>query len=256
MARRGWRKGPWARGSRRLVRGGQATTRFLAAKPWRWRGAVLLGLGILFALLSQCAEPPPSRPADICAIFREKPKWYQSTRASAERWGVPIPVQMAILHRESSFRARARPPRRWFLWVIPGPRPSSAYGYAQAVDSTWKDFQESTGRSTARRDRFDDVAHFVGWYGAVLHRLTGIPKDDAYGLYLAYHEGPGGYARGSHRSKAWLLDVAQRVADRSVRYQRQLAACEDDLDGHFWRWVLLVLVLSLLGYGVLQYRRR
>ncbi len=141
---------------------------------------------------------------------------------------------MAVIYQESSFRARARPPRRKFLWILPGRRLSSAYGYAQVLDGTWQQFVRDADRPDAARYRFDDVAHFVGWYGTEIERLTGIDRDDPYRLYLAYHEGPGGYRRGSHKKKQWLLKVARKVESRAHRYQRQYDDCKDRL---WWLWL-------------------
>lgn len=193
-------------------------------------------------------ERPPGDPHDLCAIFAEKRGWYQSARASNARWGVPEAVQLAVIFHESSFRARARPPRRRFLWILPGRRPSTAYGYAQALDGTWAQFVEDTGRPDAARTRFDDVAHFVGWYGTEIERLTGIARDDPYRLYLAYHEGPGGYLRASYKAKPWLLEVAKKVESRARAYQRQYDGCRDRL---WWLWLRQYLWrLAVLAFGL------
>lgn len=184
--------------------------------------------------LSACATPP-SRPNDACEIFSEKRSWYRATKRSYEKWGVPEAVQLAVVHRESSFRHDARPPRSRILWFFPGPRPSSAYGYGQVVDHTWAVYQRRTGKRGADRDDFGDVADFIGWYGDHIHRRTGIEKDDAYHLYLAYHEGPGGYLRGTHQRKKWLLSVARKVERRAARYEAQYGRCRERLDRRrFW----------------------
>jgi hypothetical protein len=117
---------------------------------------------------------------------------------------VPEAVQLAVIYKESSFRHDAKPPRTRFLWIFPGPRPSSAYGYGQVLDGTWAIYRRRTGNGGADRDDFGDVTDFIGWYGEQIRRRTGIEKDDAYHVYLAYHEGPGGFARGTHRNKKWL----------------------------------------------------
>ncbi len=52
-----------------------------------------------------------------------------------------------------------------------------------------------------------------------------ISKTDVRDQYLAYHEGRGGYRRGSYNHKPWLIDVANRVASRAATYNTQLAAC-------------------------------
>ena len=191
----------------------------------------------LAALLAGCAAGPPSNINDICLIFEENPRWYRDARDSYERWGVPIPTMMAIIHQESSFRARARPRRERILGFIPGSRPSTAYGYAQALDGTWDMYRRETGNRYARRTRFGDAIDFVGWYCDRSHRRSGISRHDPYRLYLAYHEGHGGYNRGTHREKQWLLSTAARVRDRAARYSRQLAGCREGLESRRKRFL-------------------
>jgi len=183
--------------------------------------ALLLGI----CLGASCSTSPPSRSDDVCVIFQEKNGWYAATLASQSRWGTPVPVIMAFIRHESGFRADARPARRRILWIIPGPRPSDAYGYPQALDSTWRDYRRATGERWADRDDFADAADFIGWYNDLSHRSHGIAKTDAYNLYLAYHEGQGGYGRGTYHAKAWLLRAAQRIAATADNYRRQLQRC-------------------------------
>lgn len=216
---------------------------------------VLGGLGVL-SLVWWWLEKPPGRPEDICSIFGEKRAWHDSARRAAADWGVPEPVLMALIYQESSFRARARPPRRRILWIIPWRRPTSAYGYSQALDSTWQEFRQRTGRPDAERHRFDDAAQFIGWYGEEIHRLTGVARDDAYRLYLAYHEGPGGYGRGSYRQKAWLMETARKVEARAERYRRQYGDCGARLGWWWrWRWPAIVLLVAAAGWLALRLRR-
>jgi hypothetical protein len=184
---------------------------------------------LLFLVASCSATQPPARIDDACSIFREKKEWYVEAERARERWGVPIPIQLAFIRQESSFDGDARPARHFFLGFIPGSRPSNARGYAQALQSTWDEYRRATGSHGADRDEFGDAVDFIGWYNARSAEVCGIPKDDAYRLYLAYHEGPIGYQRGTHRDKAWLLVTARRVAGRAARYQTQLTNCEDEL---------------------------
>ncbi len=222
----------------------RSTKRWLA-QPGRMRALrVLAVLLILYPLTS--GEPLPVQRDDLCGLFVEKPKWHTAIDASARRWNVSIGLQMAILQQESDFYSKARPPRERLWGFIPWRRPSTAYGYGQVLDSTWDDFRQLPGRSVARRDRFDDVSAFMGWYLDRLHHTTGVAKDDAYGLYLAYHEGPGGYARGSYRPKAWLQRVARQVVQQGQRYDAQLATCGGGLQRR--RWLrLAVLWLGTAG---------
>jgi hypothetical protein len=187
-------------------------------------------------LLSGCASTPPRQPEDVCAIFDERHAWYRSARRAEQRWGTPVAVKMAIAYRESSYVARARPPRTRLLWVVPWRRPSSAYGFAQATDAAWSDYVRATGRTRASRRNFSDAMDFIGWYNDVSHRRLGIARDDAFQLYLAYHEGHGGYARGNHRNKPNVQRYAAEVRDRSQRYARQLERCQRDLDRRRWWW--------------------
>lgn len=189
-------------------------------------------------IVSACTARPPRHIDDSCKIFGEKRSWYFAAKRSYERWGVPIHVQLAIVHQESRFRANAKPPRRRILWIIPGPRLSDAAGYAQALKSTWKEYKDKSGNGGADRDDFGDAVDFIGWYAARSARENGIPKDDAANLYLAYHEGDGGFRRRTHLKKPWLLRVSRRVAQRAERYRRQLLTCEDRLRPRWWEFWL------------------
>jgi hypothetical protein len=189
---------------------------------------------LLCLFLSGCATAPPDNPSDICSIFRQYPSWYWATAKSRKRWGVPISVQMAIIHQESHFQADAQPPRERILWIIPWKRPTSAYGYSQAVNATWRNYERDTGNVGADRDSFVDSTDFIGWYAYTAHRSLGISRDDAYEIYLAYHEGMGGYRQRSYLRKRWLLNVAQRVQNLADRYRYQLLRCERNLPRQAW----------------------
>ena len=185
----------------------------------------------LLALLgSGCATSPPSRANDICDIFDEKRGWYDDAMDAQEKWGVPVQISMAIIRQESGFRATARPPRRKLLWIIPWTRPSSAYGYAQALDSTWALYKRETNSWFADRDDFGDAVDFVGWYVDKTYKMTGASKWNAYEQYLAYHEGQTGFKRGTWKRKTWLQNVARKVDANAKLYGGQLARCRDRLD--------------------------
>jgi len=208
----------------------------------RLRWAPLASVVILVGLVAgswACATAPPRNPESACDIFSENLSWYEAARDTEERWGVSAALQLAVIYQESGFDARARPPRSTILWVFPGPRASSAYGYGQVVDGTWDRYRASTGRRGADRDRFEDVSDFMGWYGRELRRSAAIEDEDHLGFYLAYHEGPGGYRSRSFEAKPWLARVAQRVAQRARVYERQLSRCGPALDERLatpWWW--------------------
>lgn len=162
---------------------------------------------------------------NACLLAAERPHYLRAMQRAERRWGVPVHVQMATFHQESSFVGNARPPRRYAFGFIPRGRVSSAYGYSQALDGTWDDYRAATGRRSARRTDIDDAADFMGWYMNRTRERNGVALTDARNQYLAYHEGHSGFARGSHNSKQWLLNVADRVASRAAMYQRQLSSC-------------------------------
>jgi hypothetical protein len=185
-------------------------------------------------LLAGCAPAPPRIQTNICSIFYQYPKWFWASQKTLKRWGVPISVQMAIIHQESHFHADAKPSRTKLLGFIPWARPTSAEGYAQAVNDTWKHYLLATRRNRASRSSFDAASDFVGWFAYRAHRRLGISRDNAYALYLAYHEGMIGYQEQTYRRKPWLIGVAHKVQYTADRYRAQLLGCEAKLPRHHW----------------------
>ena len=181
-------------------------------------------------IISGCASSPPDDVDNVCEIFREKSGWYKDAKKSRARWDAPISVMMAIMHQESRFVATAKPPRKKIWGVIPGPRPSDAYGYSQAKDDTWTWYERSSGNYGADRDDFGDAIDFIGWYNDMSYRQNRIAKDDTFRLYLAYHEGHGGYERKTYRDKQWLVDVARKVDRKAQTYNAQLKSCVKELE--------------------------
>ncbi|MDA1371958.1 MAG: hypothetical protein O2971_14495 [Proteobacteria bacterium] len=191
--------------------------------------------GLSGALTVACAATQPRNIADVCDIFEDRRSWYRAAKSSERRWGIPIEVNMAFIYQESSFQARAKPERTRLLWIFPGPRPSSAFGYAQALDSTWDDYVVAANNKGASRRNFDDAIDFVAWYNANSNRISKIERRDARNLYYAYHEGNGGYQRGTYRGKQWLVDAANRVQSNSQRFSSQLAQCRRELDKNWFQ---------------------
>lgn len=189
----------------------------------------------IMSLLSGCATPPPPQNVNnVCHIFSQYPKWYHHAKDVEKRWLVPIPVQMAIIHQESRFNAKARPKRKYLLGMIPWSRPSTAYGYAQALDSTWKDYKRANGGGWFVRHDFYDGVDFIGWYADLANQKAGISRKDAYSLYLAYHEGVGGYTRKTYLKKPWLINVAKKVKRQADVYNQQLQTCEKKFAKKSW----------------------
>lgn len=195
---------------------------------WSWLSRCCLVV-LLSMLATGCATLSPSPPRDqdnLCQIFREQPRWYDYARDSEQSWGTPIATQMAFIQRESSFRSRVKPPRKRLLGFIPWSRPSSAYGYAQAQNPVWGEYRDDAGSVVARRTHMKHATDFVGWYNHRVNRSVGISLSNPEHLYLAYHEGPTGYRRGTWQGKPQVQRAARQVADRVNRYQAQLNSCE------------------------------
>ena len=162
---------------------------------------------------------------DACAIMRERPQYMRAMVATERRWGIPVHVQMATIYQESKFIGNARTPYSFVLGVIPMGRQSTAYGYSQALNGTWEEYQASAGGRRAKRDDIGDATDFMGWYMDESSTKLGISKDDAEAQYLAYHEGRTGYSAQTYLGKPWLVEVAAKVGTRSEMYREQLAYC-------------------------------
>lgn len=189
----------------------------------------------IMVFLSACSTTPPQDRENLCKIFEEKDDWFDAASDMRKKWGVPIHVPMAMMYQESSFRHDAKPPRDYVLFgLIPWGRVSSAYGYAQAKTMTWSDYKRETGNTWADRDDFEDAIDFMGWFINKTHSVNRISKWDAKTQYLNYHEGWGGYRRGSYHKKSWLIKVANKVDARSKRYAAQLRKCEDELSKNWF----------------------
>ena len=182
---------------------------------------------VFFVLLSSCSSIP-SNTKDGCAIFEERYLWYKHAKNSYEKWGAPIHIQLAIIQRESNFDWLAKPQRKKLFKVIPYKRPSSSFGYSQAVKKTWEQYKMETSNKLATRARFKDSTDFVGWYINKSYKILKIPKQDAYRQYIAYHEGWGNYKNYKKNKKVIIL--AKRVQEQSNKYRAQLKKCGEKLN--------------------------
>lgn len=188
----------------------------------------LIRAAILILLLGSCSAARYSAPSNLdnaCSIVRENPHYLRAMQTTERRWSVPVSVQMATIYQESKFVGNARTRKQYFLGFIPKGRVSSAYGYAQALDGTWDDYRDKTGNWAGRRNNIYDATDFIGWYMNETKRRNGVSLGNAEHQYLAYHEGQGGYSRGTYREKAWLMRVANEVGNRERMYARQLKSC-------------------------------
>ena len=182
---------------------------------------------IFFLILSSCSSIPKNT-ADSCSIFSERYLWYKYAKKTEKKWGTPIYIQLAIIKMESDFDWLAKPGRTKIFKIIPYKRPSSSFGYSQAVKGTWKQYKSETGNKFATRTRFKDSVDFIGWYTSKTEQILKISKKDAFKQYIAYHEGWGNYK--NYRKKQKVILLANKVKVQSNKYRSQLKKCEKKLN--------------------------
>jgi len=176
--------------------------------------------------LSACSSIPKNA-SNSCSIFEEKYLWYKHAKKTEKKWGTPVYLQLAIIKMESSFDRFAKPPRQKLFKVVPYKRPSSSFGYSQAVKGTWKQYKEETGNKLAARTRFKDSVDFIGWYTNKTEKILKVSKKDAFKQYIAYHEGWGNYKNYKNNKK--VINLAKRVEKQSNIYKQQLTECKNSL---------------------------
>ena len=182
---------------------------------------------ILFFLFFSACSSIPSNTSNSCLIFDERYLWYKHAKKVEQKWGTPIYIQLAIIKMESDFDWLAKPARGKIFKVIPYKRPSSSFGYSQAIDSTWEQYKKETGNNLATRMRFKDSVDFIGWYTNKTEKILKVSKKDAFRQYIAYHEGWGNYKNYKNNQKVIVL--AKKVEDYSNKFKKQLNKCSKSL---------------------------
>ena len=182
---------------------------------------------LLIIFITGCSSIPQNT-SNSCSIFNERYLWYKHAKKTEQKWGTPIYIQLAIIKMESDFDWLAKPPRQKLFKIIPFKRPSSSFGYSQAVKGTWEQYKNETGNKLATRTRFKDSVDFIGWYTDKTESLLKISKKDAFRQYLAYHEGWGGYKNYKHNQK--VIGLAKKVEKQSKKYKAQLKKCQKRLN--------------------------
>ena len=182
---------------------------------------------LTFFLITSCSSIP-SNTSDGCSIFKERYLWYKHAKKSEQKWGTPIYIQLAIIKWESGFDWLAKPPRQKIFKVLPYKRPSSSFGYSQAVKGTWEQYKKETGNKVASRARFKDSVDFIGWYTNKSKSILNISQKDAFKQYVAYHEGWGNYKYYKKNEK--VINLAKRVEKQSSIYKKQLSQCSNSLN--------------------------
>ena len=99
------------------------------------------------------------------------------------------------------------------------------YGYAQALDGTWEEYKNSTGRFVARRSNIGDATDFMSWYMNKTKQRSGVSYQTQKS-YLAYHEGKQGLPEGL-TVKILARGRVNKVSSRASMYKSQLTRCNN-----------------------------
>ena len=185
-------------------------------------------LVFLFILFSTSCSSIPKNISDGCSIFSERYLWYKHAKKTESKWGTPIHLQLAIIKMESSFDWLAKPKRNKIFKVVPFKRPSSSFGYSQAVKGTWKQYKIETNSPLATRTRFKDSVDFIGWYTNKTEKILKISKQDSFRQYIAYHEGWGNFK--NYKKNKKVISLAKKVEKQSNVYKVQLSKCKNRLN--------------------------
>ena len=184
---------------------------------------------IIFFLIASCGSVP-KYPQNACKIFSENYLWYKSAKKSSETYNVPIHIILAFVNKESGFNRWAKPKRKKLFKIIPYKRPSSSFGYSQAIKKTWELYKTETQNPLALRTRFKDSVMFIGWYMNKTNKINKISLDDSYRQYLNYYLGWGNYSNKTYKTDKKAIIYAKNVQKQSRIYKGQLKECQKNLN--------------------------
>ena len=184
---------------------------------------------VIIFFLSACSSVP-KYPQNACKIFSENYLWYKSAKKSSDTYGAPIYIILAFVNKESGFNRWAKPKRQKLFKVVPYKRPSSSFGYSQAVKKTWELYKTETNNPLALRTRFKDSVMFIGWYMKKTSKINKVSITDPYRQYLNYYLGWGAYAKKTYKTDKKAILFAKKVEQQSKIYKSQLRECQESLN--------------------------
>ena len=185
-----------------------------------------------FFLITSCSSVP-KYPENACKIFGQNYLWYKSAKKSSDKYGAPIHIILAIVNKESAFNRWAKPKRNKLFKIIPYKRPSSSFGYSQAINKTWELYKTETNNPLALRARFKDSVMFIGWYMNKTKKTNNISMNDAYRQYLNYYLGWGNYSKKIYKTDKNAIIFAKKVEKQSKIYKNQLKECQSSLNNKY-----------------------
>ena len=184
---------------------------------------------VIFLFINSCSSIP-KYPTNACKIFGEKYLWYKNIKKSSEIYGAPVYIILAFVNKESGFNRWAKPKRNKLFKIIPYKRPSSSFGFSQAIKKTWELYKTETDNPLALRTRFKDSVMFIGWYINKTNKINKIPFNDPYRQYLNYYLGWGNYKNKTYKTDKNAIIYAKSVEKQSTIYKNQLKECQKSLN--------------------------
>ena len=183
---------------------------------------------IVFLFLASCSYVP-KYPQNACKIFSEKYTYLKYSRAASKKWNVPISSILAVINKESGFRRFAKPKRTKLFKIIPYRRPSSSFGFSQAINKTWELYKKENNKPTALRISYRSSSDFVGWYFWKANKINKVSLSNTRDLYLNYYLGFSAYKNKAYRTDKKAIIFAMSVEKHAKVYKNQLRECKSIL---------------------------
>ena len=184
---------------------------------------------IIFIFLVSCSSVP-KYPQNACKIFGEKYFYLKYSRAASKKWNVPISSILAVINKESGFRRFAKPRRTKLFKIIPYRRPSSSFGFSQAVNKTWDLYKKENNRPIALRMSFKNSSDFIGWYFWKTNKINKVSLKDTRNMYLNYYLGWTAYKKKAYQNDKKAIIFAMSVEKQAKIYKSQLRECKSVLN--------------------------
>ena len=187
---------------------------------------------ILLFCLTACSSVP-KYPQNACKIFSEKYLYLKYSRAASKKWGIPISSILAVINKESAFQRFAKPKRKKIFKIIPYRRPSSSFGFSQAVNKTWDLYKSENNKPTALRISFKNSSDFIGWYFWKTNKINKISFTDTRNMYLNYYLGWQAYKNKAYQKDKKAIIFAKSVEKQAKIYKNQLQECKSILKKNY-----------------------
>lgn len=186
---------------------------------------------LLTLFVTSCATNKPLPITDGCLLLKSKQgifsSWKSSLQSAEKKYQIPSSIILAIIYTESKFKADARPAHKKLFGFLPlFSHLSTAYGYSQALEGTWAEYQRATNNPYAMRSNFSDAVDFIGWF--LRNKSVNqnhIAPNDPFHLYLSYYYGSTQYPYVLQHIDATAHQAAAQTAHMALLYYKQLRSC-------------------------------